>query len=39
MGVGWYKPHHLRMFEQVDEMRITHHENTPIKVNIPCSVQ
>lgn len=33
------KPHHWRMFEQIDEMRITHPENTPIKVNIPSSVQ
>ncbi len=33
------KPHHWRMFEQMDEMKITHFENTPIKTKIPSSVQ
>jgi beta-mannosidase len=33
------KPHHWRMFEQMDDMKIIHPENTPIKVYIPCSVQ
>jgi beta-mannosidase len=33
------KPHHWRMFEQMDVMKITHLENTPVKTNIPGSVQ
>jgi len=33
------KPHHWRMFEQMDEMKIIHFDIAPVKTNIPGSVQ